>query len=306
LWGEVDGTKVKQRQYGKGKIMNGLTLEEAFDKIGLLPDCKLPEDNSIHYGHRTMEGIEIYFLSNQTDQETVIQPEFRVTSKQPELWEATTGSIRDLPAYEQREKTTVVPVKLAPYESVFIVFKDKSGNSKLTDISDNYPEPEIIEELKGPWSVAFDPAFRGPANPVIFETLRDWTTSQNDSIKYYSGTAVYSIAFTAPGNTENKTVVIDLGKLTAMAKVKINGNDAGGVWTYPYKLDITQWVKPGQNGLEIEVVNNWMNRLIGDQNLPDAQRKTWCYVNPYNAQSALQPSGLFGPVTIQLLHYQNK
>ena len=306
LWGEVDGTKVKQRQYGKGKIMNGLTLEELFGVIDCIPDCKLPEDNSIHYGHRTMEGIEIYFLSNQTDQETVIRPEFRVTGKRPELWEATTGSIRDLPAYEQREKSTMVPVKLAPHESVFIVFKDKAGNSKLTDISDNYPEPKIIEELKGPWSVAFDASSRGPVEPVIFETLYNWTTSSDESIKYYSGTARYTIQFSVPEVKKDETIVINLGKLTAMAKVKINGNDAGGVWTYPYKLDITQWVKPGQNELEIEVVNNWMNRLIGDQNLSDAQRKTWCYVNPYNAQSALQPSGLFGPVTIQLLHYQNK
>ncbi|MDD2314024.1 MAG: glycosyl hydrolase [Proteiniphilum sp.] len=306
LWGDLNGETITQRSYGKGLVMNGLSLEEVFNSIRLLPDCKLPEDNSIHYGHRTMKGIEIYFLSNQTDQETVIRPEFRVTGKEPELWEATSGTIRPLPAFEINKAFTAVPLKLAPYESVFIVFRNKAQNKEVKNIEANYPAPEIIEELKGPWHVAFDPAFRGPTNPVIFETLQDWTTSQNDSVKYYSGAATYSIAFTTPENTENKTIALDLGSLTAMAKVKINGMDAGGVWTHPYRLNITQWVKPGQNELKIEVVNNWMNRLIGDQNLPDSQRGTWCYVNPYNAQSALQPSGLFGPVTIQLLPYQNK
>jgi len=306
LWGDLDGETIRERSFGKGMIMSGLSLEEVFDRIGLLPDCKLPEDNSIHYGHRTMGGIEIYFLSNQTDQETVIRPEFRVTDKQPELWEATSGTIRSLPAFEANAESTVVPVKLAPYESVFIVFRNKAEKNAGNDIEMNYPASEIMTELKGPWRVAFDPAFRGPAKPVIFETLNDWTASRNDSIKYYSGAATYSIAFTVPENPENKTIEIDLGSLTAMARVKINGNEAGGVWTPPYKLDITQWVKSGQNELEIEVVNNWMNRLIGDLNLPEAQRKTWCFVNPYHAKSTLQPSGLFGPVTIQSLQYQNR
>ncbi|MBK5196157.1 MAG: glycoside hydrolase family 2, partial [Proteiniphilum sp.] len=159
-------------------------------------------------------------------------------------------------------------------------------------------------ELKGPWEVAFDHSFRGPAEPVIFETLQDWTTSQNDSIKYYSGTAFYKIDFTSPGLKENETIEIDLGNLTAMAKVKVNGTDAGGVWTYPYRLNITDLVKQGNNELEIEVVNNWMNRLIGDLNLPEAERETWCFVNPYTPQSPLQPSGLFGPVTIQTVQYK--
>ena len=303
LWGEVDGVNVKNRKYGKGEIMNGLTLEEVFGMIQLPPDCKLPEDNSIHYGHRLLGGIDIYFISNQTGEEKIIHPEFRVTGKQPELWEATSGSIRTLPAFEIKGQTTSVPVKLAPYESVFVVFREKAKKGNLTDIQDNYPAPNVIEDLKGPWSVSFDPAFRGPAEPVIFETLHDWTTSSDESIKYYAGTAHYKIKFSMPESKENKAVEIDLGNLTAMAKVSVNGSYAGGVWTYPYKLDISDFVEPGENELEIEVVNNWMNRLIGDQQLPEAQRKTWCFVNPYNAKSPLQPSGLFGPVTIQSVKY---
>src|SRR5690554_5677065 len=217
VWGDVDGVNVKQRKYGKGYVMSGLELNEAFDIINCIPDCKVPEDNTIHYGHRSMDGIEIYFISNQTDETKVIRPEFRVTGKQPELWEATTGSIRELPAFEIKEKTIEIPLKLAPFESVFVVFRNKAGSSSFSEITENYPEPVTVDELNGPWEVTFDPSFRGPATPVIFETLQDWTTSPNDSIRYYSGTARYKISFTSPGLKENETIEIDLGNLTAMA-----------------------------------------------------------------------------------------
>jgi len=62
-------------------------------------------------------------------------------------------------------------------------------------------------------------------------------------------------------------------------------------------------VKQGTNEVRIEVVNTWVNRLIGDQNLPENERATWCTVNHYKATDPLQPSGLMGPVKILRIHY---
>ncbi|MCK9639006.1 MAG: hypothetical protein M0R39_03780, partial [Prolixibacteraceae bacterium] len=264
-----------------------------------VPDCKLPEDKTIHYGHRTLGNGEIYFLSNQTKETKLVTPDFRITGLQPELWEATTGSIRILPAYGQKEGSTTVPLKLAPYESVFVIFRQKASKASAIEVGANYPEPSTLADLKGPWTVVFNASQRGPEQPVVFETLQDWTTSVDERIKYYSGTAIYIHNFSLGRLPEGRRVIINLGGFTAMAKVTLNGTYAGGLWTAPYQLDISKLVKQGENELKIEVVNTWVNRLIGDSKLPLEKRLTWCPVNPYTPASPLQPSGLFGPVSIQ-------
>jgi len=298
LWANVDGVNITSRKVGKGMVLNGLDMKQAFTLINCTPDCKLPEDNTIHFCHRATKDGEIYYITNQTNETKLITPEFRVKGLQPELWEATTGSIRTLPAYTQSGNTTAVPLKLAPNESVFIVFRNASYKSVSTTLVDNYPTPVLLNDLSTPWSVQFDANNRGPVKPVLFKTLIDWTTSTNDSIKYYSGTATYKNKFKIKKVANGQKVMISLGAVTAMAKIYINGAYAGGLWTAPYELDITAFVKKGKNNLKIEVVNNWMNRLIGDAKLPVEQRKTWCPTNPYTAESPLQPSGLFGPVKI--------
>ena len=94
---------------------------------------------------------------------------------------------------------------------------------------------------------------------------------------------------------------IDLGKVMVMARVRINGQEVGGVWTSPYRLNISQAVRKGLNELEIEVVNCWRNRLIGEKKLPDNERFTFQTSSYLNENSELQSSGLMGPV--QILSY---
>jgi len=117
--------------------------------------------------------------------------------------------------------------------------------------------------------------------------------------KCYIGFSLNSISITIPERKPGSKFILDLGKLTAMARVKVNGKYAGGVWTSSCQLVITPFLEAGINDLEISVVNTWMNRLIGNLKLPVDKRPTWSLVIPYKSDSPLQPSGLFGPVKIK-------
>ena len=152
--------------------------------------------------------------------------------------------------------------------------------------------------VPGPWKVDFDTAMRGPLAPVVFDTLMDWSKCGDSAIRYYSGSAVYRNAVFLSGAVADRQLYLDLGMVQSMAKVKVNGKYVGGAWTWPYRVNITSAVKKGSNDVSIEVVNTWVNRLIGDSRLSVDERKTWLNVNPYKPESPLAPSGLLGPVRV--------
>lgn len=300
MWGDVS---LKQRTYGKGLIFTDMSLEEALAYLKVTPDCIFANDDPVLYVHRSHGGNEIYFITNQSDQTICVEPQFRVQGMQPEVWDAVTGKVRSLPAFQQKGEVTGVPLRLEAYESAFIVFRKNGKNGKFS-VEDNYPVREAIATVSTPWEVVFesDEIKRGPAQPIVFEKLQDWSEAQDEAIRYYSGTARYKTTFPVNHIPKEKSIFLDLGQVQVMAKVTINGQYAGGVWTAPYRLDITQWLKEGDNMLEVEVVNTWMNRLIGDQRLPEKDRHA-VIVHPWEADSPLQSSGLIGPVSVYGIKY---
>jgi hypothetical protein len=288
-------------KYGKGMILNKLSLEETFVLLKETPDC-LTNNNAVRFTHRTFNGKEIYFLSNQSGKTIDFQAAFRVKNLQPELWDALTGEIRPLPAFEQNGKTTIVPLHLETNGSVFIVFRKNCSHSSPGTITANFPQSMVITAIDRPWQVSFehDSIKRGALEIVTFTALKDWTQFDDERIRYYSGTAVYKTTLTTNSKIQefkDSKIYLDLGKVNVMAKVKINGVYVGGVWTEPYRVDVTGHICDGENTLEIEVVNTWKNRLIGDQRLPEKDRRVKASYQ-WKPDSPLQKSGLIGPVTL--------
>ena len=91
-----------------------------------------------------------------------------------------------------------------------------------------------------------------------------------------------------------------------MAEVILNGKNLGVLWKPPFRVDVTAAVHAGQNSLEIHVTNLWINRLIGDQHLPeDPERNTNGTLNAWPKwllEGQPNPSGRYTFTTWQLWH----
>ncbi len=330
IWGTLELPEgLSTISYGKGKITWGEAITKESDNLyphydiiaqtlweaGVIEDFRSDREE-IRYTHRTGGEWDIYFLSNKSDSPVTANCSFRVTQPNPMLWDPITGEIYKIDEAIHDHRLTSMRLKFEPYQSYFIVF-DKNHK---TDSYDSFFTPEsVITTLDGNWEVSFDPTFGGPV-AIQFDSLTDWSSHYLEEIKYYSGTANYTIEFDLPSENigQFRKYYVDLGDVKNMAQIKLNGQDAGIVWTYPWKLDITSLVKSENNFLEIQVANLWINRLIGDEKLPDdgiqqgqwpdwiinqekrpSERYTFTTYKHYSADSPLQKSGLLGPVTIK-------
>ena len=179
----------------------------------------------------------------------------------------------------------------------FVVFRRPATKAEGTGLQLNYPVPQTLVRLDAPWKVSFEEKRRGPASQT-FACLEDISKNENPDIRYYSGTIWYETEFKLKKKPEGE-LYLNLNDVGVMEKVKINGQYAGGVWTAPYRVNVTNLVRKGKNKVEIEVVTTWMNRLIGDSGLPESERKTWTPCNSWKPTDTLQKSGLVGPVYIE-------
>jgi len=336
LWGSLEVPAIyTERRYGKGKIIWGQGISAGVDALyplysitaTVLTNMGLPEDmewsGNLRYTHRTGRDMDIYFVANKTAEPVEAEVVFRCVTGEPELWDPVTGDMRTLAEFNKWDKQTTIPLQFEPLQSYFIVFR-KNASTAAPSASQNFPQYNELTTLSGAWDVSFDPKWGGPEQ-IVFEDLQNWTGRTEEGIKYYSGTAVYTKSFDLsltenPG--KNERILLDLGEVHNMARVKLNGRDLGVVWINPWQVDITGVVRERDNRLEIAVVNLWPNRLIGDEQLPDdgikdrkwpewllegkprtSGRYTFSTYKHYRKDSPLLKSGLIGPVVIKRATY---
>jgi hypothetical protein len=302
MWGNAGTANTKPLTLGRGKIYSANSLAELFADENIARDFAFQsevKDADLGFTHRTDGDADIYFVSNRRDEPTEAECAFRVAGKQPEIWNPVSGKVWKATAFSQSQDTITLPLSFAPNGSLFVVFREPISETAKGSGVGNFPLYSVAGQISGPWSVKFDPAWGGPAN-IEFPKLESWTDRSEFGIKYYSGTATYVKSFNLPATlqAQGTRVALDLGEVNYVAQVRLNGKDLGPVWTKPFRVDITDAVKPAGNVLEIDVANLWPNRIIGDSLLPPDQRLTRTNI-VYTQNTPLWKSGLLGPVTLE-------
>ena len=306
IWGDLDGKNITERKLGKGRIIWGKTAREVLQADGIGQDFaylnQTAEPEKFNYIHRSLDDCDIYFVINRTGKQTSSQFTFRVQGKQPEIWDPVTGEMRIASSFTQHDGYTTVPLEFVPYGSYFVVFDKTISTDKQGEGDRNFSKLEIAQDLSHSWEVMFDTTMGGPQK-VFFEDLSNWIDRPEEGIKYYSGTATYRKSFDLSfkkGNGER--IYLDLGDVKHVSSVRFNNKDLGVLWCTPWRIDITDYVKETGNFVEIDVINLWANRVIGDWKLPKEQRFTRTHdvfrFDMLRASTPLTDAGLLGPVSI--------
>jgi hypothetical protein len=164
--------------------------------------------------------------------------------------------------------------------------------------------------IPGPWRVTF-PAGRGAPPSVILPELISLHRHSDPGVRYFSGTATYAHSLEVPSTFlgGGRRVYLDLGRVEVLAEVRVNGTDLGTLWKEPYRVDVTDAVRPGANDLEIRVTNLWPNRLIGDGQLPPENQygtteRGILHLPEWYTRGEPKPPG--GRVTFSTWHFYGK
>lgn len=294
LWANENGENI----IGTGKVYGGQSVQEVLGKLNIVADfsyTKPQEDTKLLFVHHKAGDVDFYWVNNRNARVEELEAAFRVEGKSAEIWDPVTGSIEKV-SYSIENGITKIPLHLESNDAVFVVFRIKSSkNSVLIPAN----QEKTLSTIEGPWNITFQEK-RGAPSKAVFEALTQWNENSEPGIKYFSGTATYSKNINAADEwfTDGGEIWLDLGSVKNLAEVVLNGKSLGIVWKTPFRMNITDALKTGDNQLEVKVTNLWVNRLIGDQQ-PDAKEKiTYTTQVFYRADAPLKPSGLLGPVQI--------
>ena len=281
----------------------------------LKPDVVFsPAAPEIGFIHRATAGAEIYFVGNTGNTHRRVNATFRVGALNPEWWDPMSGEVRPAAVANRDAKGVTVPLDLEPYGSRVLVF---SGGTSVPLASRTDQTPATLD-LSQAWQVSF-----GEGASIKMDALRSW--ADVEQTRYYSGVAVYEKRFVVSDGFVKKGSRVRLdfgdsqpvappatprangmralldGPVREAAVVTVNGRRAGSVWCPPYSIDVTDFLKVGENTLRIAVGNTAINHMAG-RALPDYRLLNLRYGERFQPQDMDKvqpvPSGLLGPIRL--------
>ncbi|MCX7819515.1 MAG: glycosyl hydrolase [Kiritimatiellae bacterium] len=133
LWADSEGEV--DRPVGRGRLLSGMSFEEAFRRLGVAPDVQLgraASDAEVRWIHRRVEdwNADVYFVCQSRERSESAELVFRDAAGEPELWDPMDGTVRAVGLYRRESDGRCrVPLVLPPRGSVFVVFRP-SGRAR--------------------------------------------------------------------------------------------------------------------------------------------------------------------------------
>ena len=290
---------IREAAVGKGRFLLGDASETMLNRIGIQRETLV--DSGLEFIRRTHEEGFHYFLANLGPDLIDGWIPLSVPVRSAVLLDPLSGKA-GLLSTRHRDGLSEIYLQVPSGASLVIrtLSKSEASGNEWPYVQ---PAGDPIE-IKGEWHVEFLSGGPELPRPYTTNSLASWTSCEEDVYKWFSGTARYSIEFERPEAGADEWV-LDLGRVCESARIRINGQDGGILWSLPFRRPVGRLVREGKNVLEVEVTNLSANR-IRDHDIRKVPWKKFHDINfvnihyrPFDASTRdLMDSGLLGPVRL--------
>ncbi|MDQ8141696.1 glycosyl hydrolase [Chryseobacterium sp. CFS15] len=305
LWNQIpfqnQTGNLKMANFGKGKIVLSSDVSKALEYLKI--EREKLTDTGLKFVRRQFDGGKYYYIVNHTSKEINEFVPLNYSGKQVALMNPENGNfgIGEI-------QNNSVRIQLKSGESLIVKASENTDNSiskwKYIEKTD---APIVLNQ---PWQLTFKEGGSELPKSKTLDKLQPWTNfTEDSSTQSFSGTGVYTTSFKLKKNKADD-FVLKFDKLYESAKVIVNGQDAGIVWSIPFEINIGKYLKKGRNTIQIEVCNLMANRIkYMDEN--KIQWRNYHEINfvnidykPFDASNwKVQPSGLDGEIQLIPIHY---
>jgi hypothetical protein len=286
-------------QLGSGQVVVASDVAAALAARNVHPEAL--SQTGLKFIRRQLPGGKYYYLVNHSAKAIDTELPLNMTAAAVVMLDPQSGRAGRVPATTRQDKT-LVRVQLQAGEALIL----QAANTAPAALPawQYLDQPASAATITGPWALRFTQG--GPELPASrqLDKLVSWTELGDAQAEAFSGSGEYTATFQVPKNKAGE-YILDLGKVSESARVWINGQEVGYLWSIPFRARVGQYLKPGKNTLKVEVANLMANRIryLDQQKIEWRRYHEINFVNinykPFDASAwKPMPSGLLGPVTL--------
>ncbi|WP_293882930.1 MULTISPECIES: glycosyl hydrolase [unclassified Sphingobacterium] len=282
-------TTLQTKQIGKGRVLVGNYKSKDFSPLNIAPDVLINEGHNPHisWNHRRFDGGDLLFVANQDSLAQKATLSLRTKEKYAYRYDPVSDKLAVLP-FKVINDRTVIELSFDAYQSSFVLTSDKKIDIPTYQYSGK-------TALTGPWSFTADGLSGKQA--IKQQEPQFWTASADDDIKYHAGAGSYQTTIHIQKIAEKQRAHLQFSAIESMAEIFVNGQYAGVVWTKPYQIDVTDFIRQGDNKVQVKVYNIWGNRFLYEKENTTVEKKIQTTASDKFLKGLL-PSGLQGKVDL--------